>query len=100
VKRKAPRRPHIPPAMKPPTVVVKKLRKYHAWANNTKHEVELDSKLSGRAKLEALCHEFCHLYAWAAPEGVIRRLSRDLSTFLHKNNVRIIEPGNSPLDLE
>lgn len=99
MKRKGPRRAHKVPRAAP-KVVPKRLRKYHAWADNKLHEIWIDEKLTGRAKLEAFVHEWLHLYSWAVPEETVRRVSRGLVAFLHKNHVRIIEQGNAPLDLE
>lgn len=93
MKRKGPRRVH-------PVVVKKKLRRYHAWSENVLREIWIDAKLTGRGKLEAMIHEWLHLREWALPESDVRRISRALTAFLHKNHVRLIEPGNTPLDLE
>ncbi len=97
MKRKAPRRTHVPPN-KHPTVVQKRLRKHYGWADNVRHEIQIDAALNGRGKLEAMVHEWMHLKCWALPEGIVRELSRALTAFLHKNHVRIIEPGTKPLD--
>jgi hypothetical protein len=94
VKRKAPRRPHIP------TVVKRRLRTNWATADNKSLEISIDACLTGRAAIEAMIHEWLHLDSWALPEEEVRRISRDLTALLHANNVRVIEPGNQPLDLD
>lgn len=94
MKRKGPRREH-----QPPKVVQKRLRVNHAFADNVRNEIAIDTKLSGRAKLEAIVHEFVHLKEWALPEPMVRKFSRELTALLHENNVRIIEPGDVPLEL-
>jgi hypothetical protein len=94
VKRKAPRRPHIPP------VVKRRLRTNWATADNKSLEISIDAKLTGRGVIEAMIHEWLHLDSWALPECEVRRISRDLTALLHHNNVRVIEPGNAPLDLK
>jgi hypothetical protein len=96
VKRKGPRRKHTPG--KHPQVVTKRLRKYYGWADNTRHEIQINAELTGRAKLEAMVHEWLHLRSWALPEDQVRKHSRDLVAFLHRNNVRIIEAGNTALE--
>jgi hypothetical protein len=100
VKRKAPRRKHLPPiaTAKVPGLVEKKLRTHWGWADNTRHRIEIDAALKGRGKLEAMCHEWLHLTSWAIPEADVRRIARYLTDFLHKNGVRIIEAGDEPLE--
>lgn len=90
MKRKAPRRPHTP------TVVVRKLGREKAWG--LAHEngvIELDPGLSGLAKLEILLHEEMHLADWNMDERTVTNRARKLAKFLHRNNVRIIESGDT-----
>lgn len=100
MKRKAPRRPHSSPiaTARVPRVVEKKLRTHWGWADNVRHRIEIDAELKGRAKLEALNHEWLHLTSWAIPEAEVRRIARYLTDFQHKNGVRIIETGDEPLE--
>jgi hypothetical protein len=89
VKRKTPRRKHVP------RVVVRKLGREKAWG--IAHEdglIELDPGLSGLAKLDVLLHEWRHVTNWDAPEKEVEKWAESLAQFLHKNNVRIIEAGD------
>jgi hypothetical protein len=90
MKRKGPRKPHVPPV-----VVVRKLGREKAWGRAHKNGlIELDPRLTGLGKLEILIHEYMHVQDWAMPEDEVVKRSRALAKFLHKNRVRIIEEGD------
>jgi hypothetical protein len=92
MKRKAPRRPHVP------IVTERKLGREKAWGfAHEDGKIEIDPRLSGLGKLELLLHEWKHVDDWNAAEETVRRWARKLAKFLHKNNVRIIEKGDKLL---
>ena len=70
--------------------------KAHGLAHGDGH-IEVDERLKGLPHLQILIHEFLHEFEWALPEAVVDTLSRKLAVFLHKNLVRVIEPGGKLL---
>jgi hypothetical protein len=89
VKRKAPRRPHVP------VVTERKLGREKAWGFAYKNgDIEIDPRLKGLSRLEILLHEQFHVLDWEMSEAEVTRRARKVAKFLHANNVRIIEPGN------
>lgn len=93
MKRKTPRRKHLVPQ-----VVERKLGRHRAWGFAHEHGlIEIDERAKGLGKLELLLHEHFHLLDWNMSEAEVTRRARKVAKFLHKNNVRIIEPGDTLL---
>lgn len=82
--------------MRHPRVRIAKLGKNRAWGlyDGTIH---IDPRTKGKARLEVLIHEMAHhLWPEMSEEEVTDKAAR-LSDFLHRQNVRIIEPEKKSL---
>lgn len=87
--------------MKPPksiTIIQRKLGKHRAHGQaHDDGTIEIDERLMGLAKLQILIHEWLHVFEWVIPEEVVHDMSSKLALFLHKNNVRLVEKGDTLL---
>lgn len=82
-----------------PKVILKKLGRERAWGYYD-GEICIDPATKGKARLEVLIHEFSHHLRPSYTEAVVTRDSKLLADFLHKHNVRIIEPHDKGLNEE
>lgn len=53
--------------------------------------IEIDPRLRGSVRLETLIHEYIHHLQPEAEEKTVDKQAKQLSAFLWKNNVRIID---------
>ena len=88
----------MPPKPKHPKVVIKKLGRERAWGTYCDWEIEIDPRSTGKARLETLIHEYGHHLDPSLPEKVVTKNAKLLADFLHKHNVRIIEPNDKGLN--
>ena len=88
----------MPPKPKHPKVVIKKLGREKAWGMYSLDEIEIDPRTTGKARIEVLVHEYLHHLDPALPEKTVTNNAKKLADFLHKHNVRIIEPNNKGLN--
>jgi hypothetical protein len=82
--------------MKHPRVRIAKLGKNKAWGLYD-GVIHIDPRTKGKARLEVLTHEYFH-HLWPdMPEQEVTDKAARLSDFLHRQNVRIIEPEKKSL---
>jgi len=78
-----------------PVVVHRLLGREKAWGLQSGHRIDIDARLSGKAKLEVLLHEWMH---WRHPELAEKEVNSDarlLAQFLWDHRIRVVEPGDT-----
>lgn len=82
---------------KKPRVLHRKLGRERAWGCQIEHEIVIDPRLCGKAKLEVLIHEWDHWRHRDKTEEHVDTDARMLAQFLWDHNIRIVEEGDTLL---